>query len=73
MNTELKKQLPMKEYEVYKYLKECDENGKYPTINDISIKIGRCRGDVAYIIKQLENKEVISHLKSRPNVYTILK
>lgn len=73
MNAELKKLLPIKEFEVYKYLSECDDKDKYPTIKDISETIGRCKGDVAYIIKQLEKKEILSHIKSRPNVYTILK
>lgn len=73
MNAELKKLLPIKEYEVYKYLCECDENDIFPTIRNISETIERCKGDVAYILKRLEEKEVISHIKSRPNVYTILK
>lgn len=70
---EMKNQLSMKAFEVYSYIKECKEKNLYPTINDISKKIGRCRGDVAYIIKQLEDKGVITHLKGRPNVYNILK
>lgn len=63
-------ELSMNEYKVYLYLKE--NKNKYPHLKDISKHINRCIGDVKYIIDKLEEKNVISHIKSRPNVYTIL-
>lgn len=66
-------ELTMNEYKVYSYIKECKDKGLYPHLKDISKHINRCIGDVNYIINKLEDKKVISHIKSRPNVYTILK